>query len=103
MKGRYINEGLYNELRSIKNCEVCGKKKKEKGSLEIHHKIPVSKGGNGFRENLVVVCLECHERLDRESGVDKRWEALSKKKNQNSKGSKKRTSKQKKKKGSTRK
>jgi len=51
-------------------CADCGiRTYPKKGKLEIHHKKPVSQGGNSKRENLVGLCGEqyndCHEKWDR--------------------------------------
>ena len=38
---------------------------------EIHHKLPLSKGGTHDRENLVALCKECHARIHAKNGD--RW------------------------------
>lgn len=40
-------------------CQYCGKKAPNV-TLEIDHKIPVSKGGNNAIENLVTSCFDCN-------------------------------------------
>jgi len=63
-KNRFIPTGIYHELKLKKKCDHC--KKKAEG-LKIHHKVPVSKGGLNERSNLMVVCKECHEILDKQA------------------------------------
>jgi 5-methylcytosine-specific restriction endonuclease McrA len=43
----------------IRACQMCGTDEK----LEIHHKIPFSKGGTEIEENLLVVCDSCHKKI----------------------------------------
>lgn len=38
-------------------CQVCGNRQ----NLEIHHKIPLSLGGSNEKENLEVLCKNCHK------------------------------------------
>ena len=38
-------------------CKVCGLR------LEVHHLIPVAKGGSHSPNNLVTVCSKCHKRI----------------------------------------
>jgi 5-methylcytosine-specific restriction endonuclease McrA len=64
-KERYIGSGLYNYLKSRKRCMCC--KKKFLGSIpEIHHIIPVCKGGSNNSDNLLALCSKCHELKDKE-------------------------------------
>jgi len=49
-------------------CELCKAEPnivKKDGSpyLEVHHVIPLSKGGNDVYENIVVLCPNCHKRV----------------------------------------
>lgn len=37
-------------------CVYCGSIE----NLQIHHKIPVSKGGNNSDKNLETICVDCH-------------------------------------------
>ena len=37
-------------------CEICG----ARTNLVVHHKIPRSKGGSDDKENLQVLCRNCH-------------------------------------------
>ncbi|MBO8142015.1 MAG: HNH endonuclease [Firmicutes bacterium] len=42
-------------------CQYCGRTPKKHGiTLEIDHKIPVSKGGTNALENLVTSCSDCN-------------------------------------------
>ena len=54
-------------------CERCGRG----GRLEVHHRIPISKGGKRYdRENLEVICRQCHfdeHRHDREIPGASEW------------------------------
>lgn len=45
-------------LEEINFCEECGSMDY---SLHIHHKIPVSKGGSNKKDNLKVLCEDCHQ------------------------------------------
>ena len=42
-------------------CEVCGYN--EKSILQIHHILPIHKGGDNARKNLIIVCPNCHKTL----------------------------------------
>lgn len=44
-------------------CQNCGVRKQER-ELEMHHVEMRSKGGPDILENLVTLCLECHDRED---------------------------------------
>lgn len=59
-KGRYINHEVYQELKKIQKCQM--KECKSSKQLEIHHKIPVSKGGSNEKSNLIVLCHKCHRK-----------------------------------------
>ena len=39
-------------------CEICGQYVSD---LELHHKIPVSCGGDNSRDNLIWICHSCHK------------------------------------------
>lgn len=48
----------------INYCEICGRTLHTVGAkevLEIHHKVPVSEGGEDKKENILVVCSACHK------------------------------------------
>jgi HNH endonuclease len=40
-----------------RKCEEC----KSTGQIWVHHRVPVSLGGNHRRENLVALCEDCHQ------------------------------------------
>ena len=42
---------------SVGRCENCGSTK----NLTVHHVEQLSKNGNDFTDNIVVLCRECHE------------------------------------------
>lgn len=62
-KNRFIEKLLYIRLKKIRICEEC--KNRFDVPLEIHHIVPISKGGNNKRKNLKVVCEKCHRKLDK--------------------------------------
>ncbi|GAA3722908.1 hypothetical protein GCM10022378_11190 [Salinicoccus jeotgali] len=45
-------------LEIIESCEICGFDFKP--TLEVHHQIPVSRGGTDDIENLSILCPNCH-------------------------------------------
>ena len=59
-KWRWVPMKLYMEVKKRKKCKLCGRK--IKGLPEVHHKIPVSKGGGNNIENLMAVHKDCHRR-----------------------------------------
>lgn len=71
-KHRFIAPEIYKKLKSKKKCMRC--KKKFSGRIpEVHHVVPVCKGGSSTEENLMALCKKCHDILDAEEGVgDKR-------------------------------
>ena len=52
-------------------CEVCYGKGIIVETEEVHHKIPLSKGGTHERSNLIALCKSCHARIHAENGD--RW------------------------------
>ena len=52
-------------------CEVCYGKGILVETEEVHHKIPLSKGGTHERSNLIALCKSCHARIHAENGD--RW------------------------------
>lgn len=42
--------------RDGNKCKVCGSTKQ----LEVHHIIPLSKGGTNVKTNLITLCYSCH-------------------------------------------
>jgi 5-methylcytosine-specific restriction endonuclease McrA len=71
-KNRWIAPELYKKLKAKKKCMRC--KKKFSGRIpEIHHIVPVSKGGQSTEDNLMALCIKCHDIMDAAEGVgDKR-------------------------------
>lgn len=49
-------------------CEQCEKDGKIVPAAEVHHKIPISKGGTHARDNLMSVCRSCHNKIHHELG-----------------------------------
>lgn len=52
-------------------CEQCKAEGKLTPTQEIHHKLPLSKGGTHDRNNLIALCKSCHSRIHAKSGD--RW------------------------------
>ncbi|MEU4095266.1 HNH endonuclease signature motif containing protein [Streptomyces sp. NPDC026673] len=46
--------------RDKRTCQDCGRTPKEGVSLQIHHILPVHKGGQNDDENLITLCIQCH-------------------------------------------
>ncbi len=52
-------------------CELCERKNILKHAEEVHHIIPLSKGGSHEEENLMALCKSCHSRITATEGG--RW------------------------------
>ena len=52
-------------------CEECQKDGRLTPAEEVHHIIPLSKGGSNEYSNLMSLCKSCHSRISAESGD--RW------------------------------
>ena len=52
-------------------CEECQKQGKLTPAEEVHHILPLSKGGCNEMSNLMALCKSCHSRITVESGD--RW------------------------------
>ena len=52
-------------------CEQCLAEGKYIPTEEIHHKLPLSKGGTHDRDNLIALCKSCHARIHAKDGD--RW------------------------------
>lgn len=52
-------------------CEQCSKEGKLTPAEEVHHILPLSKGGGNEAGNLMALCKPCHSRITAESGD--RW------------------------------
>jgi 5-methylcytosine-specific restriction endonuclease McrA len=51
-------------VRDDYTCQKCFKDVDETNSLEIHHIIPVCKGGSDSPNNLITLCPTCHRMID---------------------------------------
>ena len=52
-------------------CELCERKNILRPVEEVHHIIPLSKGGTHRKENLMSLCKSCHSRITATEGG--RW------------------------------
>ena len=52
-------------------CEECQKQGKLTPAEEVHHILPLSKGGSSSADNLMALCKACHSRITADSGD--RW------------------------------
>ena len=52
-------------------CEQCIKEGRITVATEVHHKLPLSRGGTHDVRNLMALCTPCHSRITAESGD--RW------------------------------
>lgn len=52
-------------------CEECNKNGRIVAAEEVHHILPLSKGGGNETSNLMALCKPCHSRITAESGD--RW------------------------------
>jgi len=55
-QNRLIMPNIYHAMKAKRQCAKCEKK----GNIQIHHIIPVSKGGSNERSNLIALCEACH-------------------------------------------
>ena len=55
---RLIPQTLYCKLKALRVCQNCGKEIHY--PPEIHHKIPVRRGGQSIESNLLALCKSCH-------------------------------------------
>ena len=60
-KNRSFHSYQANKNCEKKICEICGKT----NNLEIHHIIPVYRGGRSDADNLKVLCKDCHKKIHR--------------------------------------
>ena len=52
-------------------CEICQKEDKLTLAEEVHHVVPLSKGGTHAEENLMALCTRCHSTITAMEGG--RW------------------------------
>lgn len=52
-------------------CEICIQSGKLVPVDEVHHKLPLTKGGTHAKENLIGLCKSCHSKIHAENGD--RW------------------------------
>jgi len=52
-------------------CEVCQKEGRLTSAEEVHHIVPLSKGGTNATENLMSLCKSCHSAITAKEGG--RW------------------------------
>lgn len=58
-------------IKSHPLCEECQKQDRLTPAEEVHHILPLSKGGSHETSNLMALCKSCHSRTTAESGD--RW------------------------------
>uniref|UniRef100_UPI003C7D46BA HNH endonuclease n=1 Tax=unclassified Streptomyces TaxID=2593676 RepID=UPI003C7D46BA len=46
--------------RDNRTCQDCGRTPAQRVSLQIHHVLPVHKGGKNDEGNLITLCIQCH-------------------------------------------
>lgn len=52
-------------------CEECDRNGRIQAAEEVHHILPLSKGGGNEKSNLMALCKSCHSRITAEGGD--RW------------------------------
>jgi 5-methylcytosine-specific restriction endonuclease McrA len=63
---RLIPQTIYCKLKALRKCEKCGKNIHY--PPQIHHLKPVKqKGSNTDINNLIALCRECHDIMDKEA------------------------------------
>ena len=69
IRPKVLERDNYTCVRCKNNCDNCKRDLKEKGKikLNVHHVIPVKKGGSNSMENLITVCQFCNRMLDRKN------------------------------------
>jgi 5-methylcytosine-specific restriction endonuclease McrA len=51
--------------RDLNICQVCYSSGSYFNSLHVHHRIPLSRGGNNTIDNLITLCEKCHKKAHR--------------------------------------
>ena len=57
-------------IRKEPLCEACKAKGKIELAALVHHKKPLSEGGTNDEENLMSLCVSCHEKIHRRKKKD---------------------------------
>lgn len=60
-QNRFIRSDIYNSLKKKRTCYMC--KNTYDHPLQIHHIVPVCKGGSNEASNLAVLCSKCHKEI----------------------------------------
>lgn len=55
-------------VRSHPYCELCFREGKMVPVEEVHHIVPLSRGGTNDESNLMSLCRSCHEKIHHEMG-----------------------------------
>lgn len=63
-------------IKSHPLCEECKKQGKVTAAQEVHHILPLSRGGTNDIENLMSLCTSCHSLITAKEGG--RWETTPK-------------------------
>ena len=69
--GRSWKRIRYQYIKAHPLCEQCRAQNRLTPTEEVHHILPLSKGGSNETENLMALCKSCHSRITAESG--ERW------------------------------
>lgn len=52
-------------IKQHPNCEICLTKMKCTPATEVHHIVPISRGGQHLDCNLLALCHKCHTEIHR--------------------------------------
>lgn len=69
--GRVWKRIRYQYIRMHPLCEECRNQGRLTPAQEVHHIVPLSRGGGNETENLMSLCKSCHSRISVETGD--RW------------------------------
>ncbi len=69
--GRFWRKIRAQHLAEHPLCEVCKQEDRTTPAVEVHHIIPLSKGGTHDSDNLMSLCVSCHSRITARDGG--RW------------------------------
>ena len=69
--GRLWRRIRYEYIKNHPLCEECKRKGKLTPTEEVHHIIPLAKGGTHDDENLMALCKSCHSSITAQEGG--RW------------------------------